>query len=177
MNRPSYATVGRYAACGAVGAMVAMLSVAAIGFRLNTTPSIPLGIYRAIGGAAQKGDIVAFCPPNTPTFIEALHRGYIEHGDCPSGSYEMLKRILAAKGDRVEVSPDGVRINGRFVAQSAPQLADGMGRPLPQLNTDWTLEDGEYVVMGDGPDSFDSRYYGPIHARQISAAIKPVVTW
>lgn len=88
MKRPSFAKVSRYAVCGVAGAMIAMLGAKAAGLRFNATPSIPLGVYRATGGTAQKGDLVAFCPPAAPPFLEALRRRYIEPGDCPSGSYE-----------------------------------------------------------------------------------------
>ena len=165
MKRPSFAKVSRYAVCGVAGAMIAMLGAKAAGLRFNATPSIPVGVYRATGGTAQKGDLVAFCPPAAPPFLEALRRRYIEPGDCPSGSYEMMKRILAAKGDRVEIGGQGVRVNGRLVPDSAPQLAA------------WTLGDGEILVLGDSAASFDGRYFGPISARQVTASIKPVVTW
>ena len=177
MKRPSFAKVSRYAVCGVAGAMIAMLGAKAAGLRFNATPSIPVGVYRATGGTAQKGDLVAFCPPAAPPFLEALRRRYIEPGDCPSGSYEMMKRILAAKGDRVEIGGQGVRINGRLVPDRAPQLADGAGRALPRLNAAWTLGDGEILVLGDSAASFDGRYFGPISARQVTASIKPVVTW
>lgn len=177
MRRPSFAKISRYAVGGVAVAMLAMLGVKAAGFRFNATPSIPVGIYRETGGTAQKGDLVAFCPPAASPFLEALRRRYIEPGDCPSGSYEMLKRILAAKGDRVEIGPEGVRINGRLVPYSAPQLADGAGRSLPGLNSEWTLGDGEILVLGDSAASFDARYFGPISARQVTAPLKPVVTW
>ena len=92
---------------------------------------------------------------------------------------------LATSGDggRTFASPvrvndrQGVRINGRLVPDSAPQLADGAGRALPRLNAAWTLGDGEILVLGDSAASFDGRYFGPISARQVTASIKPVVTW
>ena len=48
---------------------------------------------------------------------------------------------------------------------------------LPRLNAAWTLGDGEILVLGDSAASFDGRYFGPISARQVTASIKPVVTW
>ena len=108
--------------------------------------------------------------------MEALRRRYIEPGDCPSGSYEMMKRILAAKGDRVEIGGQGVRINGRLVPDSAPQLADGAGRALPRLNAAWTLGDGEILVLGDSAASFDGRYFGPLPASTVLGRAMPVLT-
>ncbi len=177
MRHPGFAKASRIAAYTAIGATALLLSAGAAGLRYNGTPSIPLGFYRTAGADVRKGDYVLFCPPDRLAFRIALERRYIEPGDCPSGSYPMMKRILAAKGDRVTIGPDGVTINGVAVPNSKPRPHDGSKRPLPAIRESQTLTDGDVIVMGENPVSYDSRYFGPIPRQQISSALRPLYTW
>jgi len=178
MKRPSYAQISRNVAFGIVGfAVIAGVATAAMGLRVNVTRSIPLGFYRTTGSEIHKGDYVMFCPPEREVFRLALERRYIEPGSCPGGSYPMMKRILAAKMDRVQISAAGVVINGVSVPNSKPRIQDGARRPLPRFTGNGTVGDGNVIVMGEAPVSFDSRYFGPIPRKQISSVIRPVVTW
>ncbi|EDZ2909962.1 conjugal transfer protein TraF, partial [Salmonella enterica] len=57
----------RYAAIGVIsasliGAVVCCFGYAA-GLRINTTKSIPVGLYKISQKAPEKGDYVIFCPP------------------------------------------------------------------------------------------------------------------
>ena len=51
-----------------------------IGIRINTTPSMPIGIYKVTDKRPTKGDIVSFCPPTTSLFHEVKSRGLIYMG-------------------------------------------------------------------------------------------------
>ena len=149
------------------------------GIRVNTTPSIPQGVYRISDAPIERGAYVIFCPPNAAVFDEARKRGYIGAGFCPGGVGQMMKKVLAAKGDRITVRDDGVRINGDIVPLSVPLNADGAGRPLPRYHpTGEPLPPAEFLLMSDVTDkSFDSRYFGPIHATQIRGVLRPLFTW
>lgn len=177
MTRPSFKTVGRYAAIAVFAASIVSVAGAAGGVRVNMTPSIPLGIYRTSSEPIRKGAYVMFCPPEKAVFRLALKRRYIEPGNCPVGSYPMMKRILAAKNDRVEIGPNGVAINGVIVPDSKPRAKDGAGRPLPRYVASGIVQPGSFIVLGENPVSFDSRYYGPIAREQITTVIHPIVTW
>lgn len=147
------------------------------GLYVNNTVSLPRGIYRAVNAPIQPGAYVAFCPPQEPVIAEAKKRGYLAGGFCPGGYLTMMKQVLAAKGDRVVVAADGVRINGRLVPLTAQMPADGGGRPMPHYVMDRTLGE-ELLVMGqDSAISFDSRYFGPVARSQVRSVIQPVLTW
>ena len=56
-----------------------------VGLRLNTTRSIPLGLYLISNEPIQTGAYVLWCPPQRPEFNLAKERGYIGAGFCPGG--------------------------------------------------------------------------------------------
>ena len=149
------------------------------GARINTSPSIALGLYWVSCKPAEKGDYVMFCPPRSELFDTARERGYIGTGFCPGGYGYIMKRVLAAKNDVVTVAKDGVRVNGNLLPFSAVLEADQGGRPLPRYRSDgYTLNEGQVLLMTDVHSfSFDSRYFGPIDRSQIKSVISPVFTW
>lgn len=167
------------ALAGAAGLAGAALAYSA-GARINTTKSIPVGLYWTSPSAAvEKGAYVLFCPPQVQVFNEARERGYIGAGFCAGGYGYMMKRVLAAKGDDVAVSDDGVRVNGALLPFSAPKAVDAGGRPLPRFQADrYTLGAAELLLMSDvSGTSFDGRYFGPINRSQIVTVVSPVITW
>jgi len=150
----------------------------ATGVRLNTTPSIPVGVYRLTNEPVVKGAYVLFCPPPAPVFAMAKARGYLGAGFCPGGYGQLMKKILAVQDDVVTIGTDGVEINGQQLPLSEPSKFDGGGRPLPDYKTSRVLNSTEVLVMSDSNrGSFDGRYFGPIQRSQIEGVIRPVVTW
>ena len=169
-------------ALGVGAAAVALAGVAALalqaGVVINTTDSLPLGLYRSVDAPVARGAYVKFCPPPSAVFDEAARRGYLQVGFCPGGHGPLLKRVLATQGDRVVVASDGVRINGQPVPRSAPMQTDGRGRAMPRYVQDRTLKAAELMLMSDvSPTSFDARYFGPIDLEQVQAVIEPVFIW
>lgn len=154
------------------------ISVYVAGGRFNATHSIPFGLYWVTDRPVAKGEYVILCPPKTPLFDEARHRGYIRAGFCP-GDYEyLMKRILAAKTDEVHIADDGVYVNGDLLPFSRPFDADPSGRPLPVVRTNYQLGDSDLLLMTDvSPTSFDSRYFGLIDRSQVVGVIRPILTW
>jgi len=151
----------------------------AAGGRLNTSKSLELGLYFITERPVEKGAYVMVCPPQSQVFNEARARGYIDSGFCPGGYGHLMKKILAAKGDTVSATPEGVTVNGVVLPYSKPFAADGIGRPLPQYSPDhYTLGESELFLMSDrSPTSFDGRYFGPITRGQVTSVIRPVLTW
>ncbi len=138
-----------------------------IGIRINTTVSIPLGIYITSDEPISTGSYVIFCPPDNALFTEARTRGYI------------MKKVLAAKNDVVSVTDQGVLVNGHEVPLSKPLLADGSNRPMPHYRIEgYALPDRQLLLMSDVTGlSFDGRYFGPVDIGQIKSVIHPVITW
>ena len=149
------------------------------GLRLNTTRSIPLGLYRMSTDPIVNGAYVLWCPPKRQEFDLAKERGYIGSGFCPGGYGNMMKKVLATHNDVVSVTDEGVLINGTFVPASQPFEEDSMGRPLPRFRmTDHELAASELMLMSDtNSRSFDARYFGPVHRAHIQSIIYPVWTW
>lgn len=170
------------AKCVATVAMVSFalgVVVVAAGLRLNTTKSIPLGIYQLTDSPVRVGEYVIFCPPDTGVFKLAQERGYIDVGRCPGGLGQMMKKVLAAKGDLVSVDAEGVTVNGRRLANSTPLQADPSGRRLPSWRAEKLLVGaGNYLLMSDvNAISFDARYFGLIDSQQIQGVVRPILTW
>lgn len=162
------------------------LSVTALGLlfyiaggRVNTTRSIPLGLYWTSSKPVEKGAYVLLCPPPMEVIAEAKRRGYLATGFCPGKLGNMMKKILAAKDDAVAITDDGVTVNDAMLPLSAPMVMDKFGRPLPRYqHTKFTVSDNEVLVMSDvNGKSFDGRYFGPILRSQIQTVIVPVFTW
>lgn len=149
------------------------------GLRLNTTRSIPLGLYLMSNDPIETGAYVLWCPPQRPEFDMAKERGYIGAGFCPGGYGYMMKKILAAHNDVVSVTDDGVMINGTLLPASQPMEADSMGRWLPQFRvTNHRLAPSELLLMSDtNSRSFDARYFGLVHREHIQSLIHPIWTW
>ncbi|MGE9765318.1 conjugative transfer signal peptidase TraF [Pseudomonas sp. PDM20] len=166
-------------------ATVALMSFAlgvaaeAAGLRVNTTKSIPLGIYQLTDSPVRVGEYVIFCPPDTSVFELAQQRGYIDVGRCPGGLGQMMKKVLAAKGDLVSVDGEGVTVNGQRLANSTPLASDPSGRRLPS----WRAENlpvgsGDFLLMSDvNAISFDARYFGLIDSQHIQGVVRPILTW
>lgn len=134
--------------------VVVTFAIAAKSFNivLNVTDSMPGIVYQL--GHGGKGDIIAFCSP--------IPHPSIGHGPCPDGSMPLLKRVVGVAGDRVTATDTGIEINGKPVPNSRPFDRDGKGSALPHLRGFFALKRGEIWVAGEHPNSFDSRYFGPV---------------
>lgn len=147
----------------------------AAGIRLNTSASLPIGLYRATADKAAR--LIAFCPTGLAASLSAS-RGYRGRGNCPDGAEPLLKPIVAVAGDVVEVSPQGVAVNGRLLSNSAPRAFDTKRRPLPHWPFgDYRVAPGTvWVISSYNARSFDSRYFGPVSTSAIRARLQPVLT-
>lgn len=124
----------------------------------NASASMPVGLYAVWpAGSAGRGDVVVARLPDGPRRL-AAHRGYL-----PS-AVPVIKRIVAAYGDRVCARGDLLWVGGRLAA--AREGADAAGRPLGGWQGCRMLGD-EVLLLGDSARSFDSRYFGPIGRKLI----------
>jgi conjugative transfer signal peptidase TraF len=164
---------------GGITLLVAGFACQAAGARINTSKSIPVGLYWTTDAPMAKGAYVLFCPPQDETFRQARERGYIGAGFCPGDHGYLMKRVAATEHDTVTVTDEGVRVNGELLPWSAPRASDMAGRPLPRYRAnDYVLSADEVLLMSDvSATSFDSRYFGPVGRSQLRTAIAPVITW
>lgn len=146
------------------------------GFRINFTPSYPLGVWRIIPIDREPiaGDLVFICPPETDFFALAYERGYIRKGLCPSGYSPLIKTVMAGSGQNVVIG-DAVAIDGLALAHSQLERLDSRGRTLPPSSGGIIPPDYLYV-HSDFAGSYDSRYFGPIPAQGLLGLARPVLT-
>ena len=146
-------------------------------FRINMTPSAPLGLWQItpLGTAVEVGDRVFVCLPDNSLMREALDRGYLRRGLCPSGVAPMIKTVEAVAGQRVTIT-DHVVIDGRFVARSQVRTADGQGRLL-LADHGGVVPIGAVFLHSPFAGSWDSRYFGAVPLSGIIGRAEEVVTY
>ena len=156
--------------------LVAVTAVAG-GYRVNLTPSEPLGLWRIIPlhRPAQIDDLVFVCPPQTAEMLEARVRGYFRSGSCPGGVAPLIKTVIAVAGQHVEIGVS-VNVDGREVSSSSLALRDGKGRPLKPF-TGGIVPPGYVLLHSAFPGSYDSRYFGPLPASGVLGLAQEVLTY
>lgn len=160
--------------------MIAMGTLCyALGARINTSKSIPLGLYWTSNLPVKKGAYVLFCPPQVGVIAEARTRGYLSSGFCPGDYGYMMKKVLGAQDDIIAISDAGVSVNGKLLPLSAPLSKDNAGRLLPRYQfANFVIGNSQLLLMSDrSGTSFDARYFGPVNRSQIKTVIVPVATW
>jgi len=164
----------------AMGCLTVVAIIASFaGMRINTTSSYPRGIYWMTNDPIIKGSLVIFCPTDIAVFRQAKERGYIGAGFCPGGTSYMIKKILAAANDQVEMTDIGVFVNGTLLLNSKPMDTDSEGLALSPIKADVTaLNDHSVLLMSDySSKSFDGRYFGLMDKKNIVSVIRPILTW
>lgn len=105
-----------------IGLITAGLILTLTGLRINTSNSIPKGLYWISAEKNLKNQYVIFCPKDTELFREALHRGFINKGFCPGGFGYLMKKVVALEGDFVSSTETGVFVNDKLLPMSKPQM-------------------------------------------------------
>lgn len=166
-------------ACLLIAAILAVpYMIVALNIRFNYTPSMPLGMYRLVrvpSNAIRRGMLVATCAPLSAAAL-GRRRGYLATGPCPADTELLLKAVAGATGDEVTVSVTGVTVNGCLLRHSRPLSLDAGRRRLsfwPQGN--YRLHRGQFWLFAPNDRSWDSRYWGPASAADISAIAIPVI--
>ncbi|MDQ0563048.1 conjugative transfer signal peptidase TraF [Rhizobium mesoamericanum] len=164
---------------GASAMVVGLLSTAALlgGFRVNLTPSEPLGLWRieAPSRAIAVGDLVFVCAPVKPLFEEARRRLYLARGLCPGGDAPLIKAVAALPGQRVEIGKN-VSIDGRLLPSSNVRRVDGAGRELKPF-AGGIVPLGYLYLHSSFVSSYDSRYFGPVPETGLLGLARPILTF
>ena len=146
---------------------------AVLGIRFNLTESLPGLIY--VITTDNSSPLVEFCPEGVSAQL-SKERGYRRPGMCPDGAAPMLKPVVAKAGDIVEVSANGITVNGTLLRNTAPRSKDSRGRPLVPwpFGTYRVCSGFVWVASEYNALSFDSRYYGPIPVSRIRHHLRPL---
>jgi conjugative transfer signal peptidase TraF len=147
------------------------------GYRVNFTPSYPLGLWQieALDRPVSVGDRVFICPPSGPAVDLARERFYLPRGLCPAGTAPLIKTVVALAGQ-------SIRVEGQVIIDDVPLAAsnihalDAKGRPMTPW-TDGVVPEGEVFLHSDFVGSYDSRYFGPLPAAGILGLAREVLTF
>ncbi len=159
----------------ALALAVALVTTAALYYgsvrhvRLVLTPSIPRGIYWAlpVPNPVPLGSIVAFCPPTALSRLFVLH--HLEPpGRCPGGSIPIAKRLLA-RSPRLCSHEYGLAVDGQVLLW--PEIPPSL--PLPRVATCGPTAPDCLFLVGDSPDSIDSREFGCIRPSEVLSLLRP----
>lgn len=147
-----------------------------LGYRLNLTPSAPMGIWRlrTLDRPIVAGDLVFVCPPQTQAIEEARARGYLRTGPCRGGYAPFIKTIAALSGQRVQVGKL-VKIDDVALANSDLSFKDGDGRKLEPYGGG-RVSAGNVFLYSEFRGSYDSRYFGPLPASGVLGLAEEVLT-
>ena len=125
----------------------------------NRTDSEPQGVYARTLQKPAIGSLIAFPAPAAAFPYADGRMAYLR-------SVPILKQVAAAEGDLVCTQGSTLAVNGRSLAPI--YTFDPRGRRLPQWRGCRRLGAGEFFVFSNRiPNSFDSRYYGPVRAQQV----------
>ena len=135
-------------------------------FLQNDSPSEPEGLYVRTNETPAVGRLVTFMAP--PPAAAYVGRRLPNLRRTP-----VLKVLSAGPGSLVCTTSKRLVIDGQAMAAVAAR--DRYGQPLPQWNGCRRLGTGEWFAYSDRvPNSFDSRYFGPIRTDQVIAVYRPL---
>ncbi len=145
------------------------------GYRINTSPSIPRGIYKLeITRQLKQGDLVEICLSDDLAQY-AFDRGYISKGSCSNGYAPLIKEILAIPNDYVVINKKGIKVNNVFYNLKSQKL-DNKNRILTPQTINQKI-DGYLLVGTNSKDSWDSRYFGVIKSKDIKGSMQKVINF
>ncbi len=159
-------------------AIAGLITAAVVGgYRLNLTPSEPLGLWRIekLNRPIEAGDLVFICSPPTAPFEEARLRGYIRRGLCAGGFAPLIKTVAALPGQHVKIT-DHVVIDGRSLAASVVRKTDGEGRTIRPY-PGGVVPSGHLYLHSSFVSSYDSRYFGPVPDSGLLGLARPILTF
>lgn len=162
-NRQNAWLVPATLAAGAL--LAATLSTTADLLIYNPSASVPRGLYVRTETPVRPGAFVTVRAADV-AFDYARLRNFTDTGD------RFIKRVAASQGQIVCAEGATVSIGGARRVHRFER--DAYGRRLPSWNGCRTLSRDEVFLLGDTPDSFDGRYWGPVRRDQIEGVWRPL---
>jgi len=134
----------------------------------NRTASAPIGLYWLSDAPFAHGRWVVVSASSDEAQWAQAH-GFV------GSEWPLLKQVVGRPGD--EICRDGavILINGLEVG--AAHTDDHLGRKLPVWSGCIELQDGQYFLMNDHPESLDGRYFGPTDEADLDGVATLVLAW
>lgn len=119
----------------------------------NGSASAPIGFYWIDQQPIDRNDFVLI---HAPEHIQRM----VERRQYLPPNIPLIKRSIGVEGDTIcrrelEIIVDGVTV-------ALARKRDRHGRPLPDWQGCIRLKSRELFLLQDHPESFDSRYFGPV---------------
>jgi conjugative transfer signal peptidase TraF len=149
-------------------------TVWALQLHINYTDSIPVGLYRETH--APNAGYIGFCL--TPDVLGRAHLAglMIDPGDCPGNVQPVLKPLYVATPEHpLRLDEHGFVLDGNTLFNTAPKAYSQTGVAL-QHYPFGVFTGGVWAISTFNPDSFDSRYFGPLDPASIRFRAKPFWT-
>ena len=134
-----------------------------IAISVNKSESLKGKLFLVLKGkpeALAKGDLVVFG-------ID---------GDKYYDNNNLLKRVVATSGDVIIRDGNNYYVNDELVATAKDYSKSGQKLNKYAIDEVW-LQEGEYFVMGDHIDSYDSRYFGLVNQDQLEGKAYKISWW
>jgi conjugative transfer signal peptidase TraF len=140
--------------------------------RLNASASVPTGLYRIVPRTSR---YAAICLPEA-VLATAINAGlFVARGECPDGKQPILKPIYRATANTpIVFGSDGFSIGNRALKNTAAKLRSKTGEPLSHIAYG-QYTSGLWAISDYNPDSFDSRYFGPVSEAEVRYYAIPFV--
>jgi signal peptidase I len=135
----------------------------------NVTPSIRLGYYLGVPiiRDIHPKDLVIFCL-NNEVYVKYLQKLHLKmNNQCSNKMPYFIKRIVASQGAVVTINDFGIDVNYMHIANTTPLRHIDNNLLKHVYINNYQLKAGEFIVLGDIPSSYDSRYFGIIRRQDI----------
>lgn len=148
----------------------------------NISHSMPYGFYLkkeniSAASSIYVGDVITFCPEKNKIFIEANKRGYLQKDskhEC--WVLPLMKVVKAVEGDFVVITDKEVFVNGEPLNVKFFKK-DRQGRLLEPARIKRYLIEGEFLLLTNAVDGFDSRYFGVVKKENLRLKLVPFLTF
>lgn len=141
------------------------------GIRFNRTASMPVGLYRIVPVVSS---VAAICLPDTVLHAALAAGLVVAPGECLDGKEPILKTVYRATEDApISFTPSGFVVGNRLLPNTAPKLRSKSGEPLTH-EPYGSYNAGLWAISDYNPDSFDSRYFGPVSESSVRYYLAPL---
>jgi len=79
----------------------------------------------------------------------------------------VAKLVAGVPGDMVEVTAQGISINGRHWGPLNAIVLEKSGKTAESVTRSFEIPEGELLLLGTLPRSYDGRYWGTVKLEQV----------